>query len=70
MAKKFWMAKAFAKNKGLLHKKTKTPPGKPISPAKLQRAAAKAERTGDTTLAREVSAAKTGARIAREHSSA
>lgn len=57
---KKWMQKAFGKNKGLLHKKLGVKEGEKIPEKKLNKAAAKAKRTGNTKLEREVNLAKIG----------
>lgn len=58
-----WIGKARASMEkrgtvGKLHRATGTPEGEKIPEKKLAAAAARAKRTGDTTLAREVNFAK------------
>lgn len=45
-------------HKGLLHKKLGVPAGQKISPKKLAAAGARAKKTGNTALAKEVGFAK------------
>jgi hypothetical protein len=63
MAKK-WMQKAFGAHPGRLHRKLHVPEGEKIPAKKLSAARSKAEKTGDTTLKRELALAKTGKRFA------
>jgi hypothetical protein len=68
MAKFFQKADASMKRrgtKGLLHKKLGVPQGEPIPQSKLAAAGARAKRTGDTALAREVGFAKAAKSVGR-----
>jgi hypothetical protein len=59
-AKRKWMAKAFGKNPGKLHRKLGVPEGEKIPESKLQ----KAEHSDDPTLRREATLAETAKRYA------
>ena len=67
MAKK-WMAKAFGKHPGLLHRKLGVPQDQTIPASTLSSAYAGAKRSGDTTLMREINAARRGGEVSRRHS--
>ena len=62
MAKKKdkWMARAFGKHHGALHRATHTPIGEKILGTKLAAAAKRAKKTGNRRLARQVALAKVG----------
>ena len=62
-----WMASAFRKHPGALHRATHTPIGETIPAAKLAAAAKRAKTTGNTRLAREVALAKVGKKLGRKH---
>jgi hypothetical protein len=55
-----WMASAFGKHPGALHRATHTPIGEKISATKLTAAAKRAKKTGNPRLARQVALAKVG----------
>jgi len=55
-----WMAEAFGKDPGKLHRRLHVPEGERISETKLRRA----EHSNDPTLRREVALARTGRRHA------
>jgi hypothetical protein len=62
--KRKWMAKAFGKNPGKLHRKLHVPVDEPIPESKLR----EAEHSSDATLRREAVLAETGKRYAgRRH---
>lgn len=54
-----WMEKAFAHNKGKLHRETGTPEGKKIPEKKIE----KAEHSKSTTVKREANLAETARKI-------
>src|SRR5476651_1844091 len=53
-----WMARAFGKHPGALHRATHTPIGEKISETKLAAAAKRAKKTGNSRLARQVALAR------------
>jgi len=55
-----WMASAFGKHPGALHRATHTPIGEKISGTKLAAAAKRAKKTGNPRLAGQVALAKVG----------
>lgn len=55
-----WMQKAFSKNKGKLHRELGVKEDEKIPAKKLSKASAKAKKTGNTKLAKEVNLAKIG----------
>ncbi|HZD32362.1 MAG TPA: hypothetical protein VE779_11955 [Candidatus Angelobacter sp.] len=59
-SKRKWMAKAFGKNPGKLHRQLNVPEGEKIPESKLQ----EAEHSSDPTLRREAALAETGKRYA------
>lgn len=58
-----WMARAFGKHPGALHRATHTPIGEKISGTKLAAAAKRAKKTGNPRLARQVALAKVGKKL-------
>lgn len=58
--KRKWMASAFGKNPGKLHRKLHVPEGEKIPESKLQ----KAEHSNDPALRKEATLAETGKRYA------
>jgi hypothetical protein len=58
-----WMAKAFKKHPGALHRATHTPIGEKISATKLAAAAKRAKKTGNARLTRQIALAKVGTKF-------